>query len=114
MRRLLILAVLVPACCWLFWASCQSDDYRDTLPLRSFDAAPREGGASSKPDLAAAADLAKPDQGTADLPAGDAGASDAGAGDAGAGDAGASDAGASDAGASDAGPSDAAPADGGG
>lgn len=98
MRRLLILAVLVPACCWLFWASCQSDDYRDTLPLRSFDAAPREAGAA-KPDLAAAVDLAKPDQGAADLPAGDAGASDAGA---------------SDAGPSDAGPSDAAPSDGGG
>lgn len=104
MRRLLILAVLVPACCWLFWASCQSDDYRDTLPLRSFDAAPREGGTASKPDLAAAADLAKPDQGAADLLAGDAAASDASAGDASAGDAGPSDAG----------PSDAAPADGGG
>lgn len=89
MRRLLILAVLVPACCWLFWASCQSDDYRDTLPLRSFDAAPREAGAPGKPDLAAAVDLATPDQGAADLPAGDAGASDAG-------------------------PSDAAPSDGGG
>lgn len=99
MRRLLILAVLVPACCWLFWASCQSDDYRDTLPLRSFDAAPREAGAAGKPDLATAGDLAKPDQGTADLPAGDAGASDAGP---------------SDAGSLDAGPSDAAPSDSGG
>mgnify|MGYP007115154206 CR=1 FL=1 len=49
MRRLLFFAVLVPAACWLLWASCQSDDYRDTLPLRSFDAAPREGGAPSPP-----------------------------------------------------------------
>lgn len=101
MRRLLFFAVLVPAACWLLWASCQSDDYRDTLPLRSFDAAPREGGAPSPPDLIAAVDLARPDQGPADLQPSDGGASDAGASDAGAADAGASDAGATDGAAGD-------------
>lgn len=96
MRRLLFLAVLVPAACWLLWASCQSDDYRDTLPLRSFDAAPREGGPPSPPDLLAATDLARPDQGPADLQPSDGGAGDAGAGDAGASDAGATDGAAGD------------------
>jgi len=91
MRRLLFLAVLVPAACWLLWASCQSDDYRDTLPLRSFDAAPREGGPPSPPDLVAAADLARPDQGPADLLASDGGAGDAGASDGGASDGAAGD-----------------------
>ena len=99
MRRLLFFAVLVPAACWLLWASCQADDYRDTLPLRSFDAAPREGGAPSPPDLIAAADLARPDlpaQGSADLPPSDCRASDAGAADAGASDGGATDGAAGD------------------
>ncbi len=94
MRRLLFLAVLVPAACWLLWASCQSDDYRDTLPLRSFDAAP--GGSPSPPDLVAATDLARPDQGPADLQPSDAGAADGGAVDGGPGDAGASDGAAGD------------------
>lgn len=80
MRRLLLLAVLVPASCWLFWASCQSDDYRDTLPLRNFDAAPKEAGPPKSPDLAAAADLARPDQAAPDLSGGvsDGGVSDGG------------------------------------
>ena len=99
MRRLLFFAVLVPAACWLLWASCQSDDYRDTLPLRSFDAAPREGGAPSPPDLIAAVDLARPDlpdQGPADLQPSDGGAADAGAADGGASDGGATDGAAGD------------------
>jgi hypothetical protein len=44
MRRLLLLALLVPATIWLFavaWISC-GDDYRDVLPLRGYDAAPRD------------------------------------------------------------------------
>jgi hypothetical protein len=83
MRRLLLFAVLVPAACWLFWASCESDDYRTTLPLRSFDAAPREGGSpTGMPDLSRP-DQAQPDQSQADLPAGDAG----GGGDGGVSDA---------------------------
>ncbi len=97
MRRLLFFAMLLPAACWLLWASCQADDYRDTLPLRSFDAAPREAGPASPPDLTAAADLARPDQGSA----GDAGAGDAGPGDAGPGDAGPGDAGPGDGAAGD-------------
>lgn len=101
MRRLLFLAMLLPAACWLLWASCQADDYRDTLPLRSFDAAPREAGPASPPDLTAAADLAKPDQGTS----GDGGAGDAGPGP---GDGGA---GPGDGGAGDAGPGDGAAGD---
>lgn len=92
MRRLLILAVLVPACCWLFWASCQSDDYRDTLPLRSFDAAPREGGAPVKSDLAVVVDLARGDQGGVLDGGSDAGVMDAGVMDGGAMDAGVMDA----------------------
>ena len=94
MRRLLFFAVLVPAACWLLWASCQSDDYRDTLPLRSFDAAPREGGAPSPPDLVAPADLARPDQGPADLQPSDGGPTDGSP--------------------TDSGPADGAPSDGGG
>lgn len=81
MRRLLLFAVLVPAACWLLWTACEHDDYRDTLPLRSFDAAPREAGPPhSQPDLARP-DQAQPDQsqGPADMAASDAGnASDSG------------------------------------
>jgi hypothetical protein len=99
MRRLLLFILLVPACCWLLWAACESDDYRDTLPLRSYDAAPREGGAPtprpdlSQPDLGAW-DQGTTDQGQPDLPAGDAatGADGGGAGDAGGSDGGVSDA----------------------
>ena len=103
MRRLLVFAVLVPACCWLLWTSCQSDDYRDTLPLRSFDAAPREAGAP-KPDLALPADLAGADQSPAEMSASDGGGSDGGM----------SDGGMSDGGMSDGGVSDGAAVDGGG
>jgi hypothetical protein len=102
MRRLLIFAAVVPASCWLLWASCQSDDYRDTLPLRSFDAAPREAGPpASPPDLTLAVDIGRPDQGPADLPKSDGGVGDAGGSDAGASDAGSSDAGSSDGGKGD-------------
>ena len=83
MRRLLLLTVLVPACCWLFWASCQSDDYRDTLPLRNFDAAPREAGPLQSLDLATAVDLARPDQSTGEMSVSDGGLSDGGLSDGG-------------------------------
>lgn len=103
-RRLLLLFVLVPSFGWVFWASCQSDDYRDTLPFRVFDAAP-----VSPADLSVQADLSRADQGAPDLlatvdgGAGDAGGSDAGSSDAGSSDGGGSDAGAGDAGSADAG-----------
>lgn len=113
MRRLLLLALLVPTFGWLFWAACQSDDYRDTLPLRSFDAAPREAGATNlpdlstvRPDLGGPGDLGRPDQGLADLPpAGDGGAVDAGGNDGGS-DGGSGDGGAADGGSGDAGGTD--------
>ncbi len=113
-RRLLLLFVLVPSFGWVFWASCQSDDYRDTLPFRVFDAAP-----ASPADLSVQADLSRADQGAPDLQstvdggAGDAGGSDAGSSDGGGSDAGAGDAGAGDAGAGDAGTTDAGAVDGG-
>jgi hypothetical protein len=66
MRRLLLIALLVPATIWLFavaWVSC-ADDYRDALPLRTFDGAAKDPGR----DLAAPfVDLTKP----ADLSTGD-------------------------------------------
>ena len=66
MRRLLLLALLVPATIWLFavaWVSC-ADDYRDALPLRTFDGAAKEPGR----DLTAPfVDLTKP----ADMSVGD-------------------------------------------
>lgn len=108
MRRLLLLALVAPAALLLLvgaWASC-SDDYRDVLPFRGFDAAPQD----MTRDLIVPppADMARP----ADLNGGsDGGAGDAGTGDAGTGDAGASDAGAGDAGASDAGTGDAGATD---
>lgn len=45
MRRLLLFALPASAALWLFvgaWASCVSDDYRDVLPFRGYDAAPRD------------------------------------------------------------------------
>jgi hypothetical protein len=69
MRRLLLLALLVPACCWLLWTACESSDYRTTLPFRSFDAAPHEAGPPAKPP-----DLVTFDQSAGDLGPGDAGA----------------------------------------
>lgn len=69
MRRLLLLALLVPATIWLLavaWVSC-ADDYRDVLPLRTFDGATKDlvGRDLTAPPLL---DLAKP----ADLSATDA------------------------------------------
>ena len=104
MRRLLLLFVLVPTFSWLLWASCQSDDYRSTLPFRVFDAAPREAGAL--PDLTAQADLGdmgRADQGAADLPAVDGGPRDAQSGSDAGMDGGAVDAGGLDGGAGDGG-----------
>lgn len=50
MRRLLLGIVAVPAVCYLmFVLSCEKDDYRDTLPLRTYDGAVQEAG--MQPDL---------------------------------------------------------------
>lgn len=83
MRRLLLLALLVPATIWLLavaWVSC-ADEYRDVLPLRTFDGAvtDREGRDLTGPPVI---DLAKP----ADMSAGDAATGDGGMTDGGTGD----------------------------
>ena len=104
MRRLLLLFVLVPTFGWVFWASCQPDDYRGTLPFRSFDAAPHEAGTPvTAADLSTRSDLGSDmggrlDQGTADMPATDGGTGDGGTGDGGSSDGGGIDGGTSDGG----------------
>ncbi len=62
MRRAFFLAAALPAAslCWLLWmASCERDNYRTELPLRSYDAAPKDL-ASGPPKDAATPDLRTP------------------------------------------------------
>lgn len=73
MRRWVLLALLTPAVCGLLWVvSCENDNYRDELPLRSYDAAPQDlvrppPDLTPVPDQRAPGDLSAP----ADLGAGD-------------------------------------------
>jgi hypothetical protein len=60
MRRLFLFTLLLPSLSWLLWASCESDNYRDVLPLRSFDAGSKDGGGYIAPDLATPQDMTKP------------------------------------------------------
>lgn len=64
MRRLFFLAAVLPLASlgWLLWtASCERDNYRQELPLRSFDAAPKDPSRdASTPDLRSPADMATP------------------------------------------------------
>lgn len=108
MRRLLLFALPASAALWLFvgaWASCVSDDYRDVLPFRGYDAAPRDPAGqdlSSTPvDMTRpAADLGGTGDGggTVDGGAVDGGAIDGGAIDGGMPDGGAVDGGMADGG----------------
>ena len=63
MRRAFFLAAALPTVSlgWLLWTSaCENDNYRDELPLRSYDAAPKDL-ASAPPQDAATPDLKTPD-----------------------------------------------------
>jgi hypothetical protein len=113
MRRLLLFALPASAALWLFvgaWASCVSDDYRDVLPFRGYDAAPRDLAGQ---DLGSApVDMTRP---AVDLGGtGDGGGTvDGGTADGGTADGGTPDAGAIDGGMTDGGMADGGMADGG-
>ena len=78
MRRWVFFALLTPAVCGLLWAvSCEKDNYRDELPLRSYDAAPQDLvrpplDLTPMPDQRAPGDLSAPtDLGAGDMATGD-------------------------------------------
>lgn len=76
MRRVFFVAAVLPAFSlgWLLWmASCERDNYRNELPLRSYDAAPKDlvtvpPKDAATPDLRTPVDMAAaPDMATSDM-----------------------------------------------